>query len=133
MYKIDIEELNIQGEEEIVKSCYFEYRQNVEMFEYAFSVKRDFNKIFLDEHEILQDWKQGDPKIKSFHYRNYVLCSGLFSDTTETIKFCSLVLHGSDELVISNARQLLQSLKNLADKIPLIENAINEHKQLNKE
>lgn len=128
MYKLNIEELNIQGEPEVVKTCYF--NDCKAMFEYAFTVKRDHNKIFIDEHEILYDWKQGDPIINSAHYRIFVLTHGLECNATDIIKMSALFMHGDRNLVISYGRQLLETLKGFERAVINLQEAIEEYNNL---
>lgn len=129
MYKLNIEELNIQGEPEIVKTCYFNDCKS--MFEYAFTVKRDHNKIFIDDvHEILNDWKQGDPIINSAQYRIFVLTHGLEYDATDIIKKSALFMHCDKDLVVSYGRQLLETLKGFERAVINLQEAIEEYNNL---
>ena len=133
MYKLDIEELNINGEPEVVQSFYFEYSQKEEMFKCAFDCKRDYNKIYLDEIEILDDWKQGEPKIKSFDYRNYILTNSVCIDAMRLIEDYALFLHGEIELTISSGRKLLDTMKSIKEKIYLLEESIEEYEKWSKD
>ena len=132
MYKVDIEELGLDGEPEVVKTVYFKTRK--EIFDFAFDVKRDHNKIFIDENfEILRDWKRGEPKIKSFDYRNYVLTNCVSIDAMNLIELYALFLHGERELIISNGRQLLKTMKVIKEGIYLLEEAIEEYEKWSKD
>ena len=128
MYKLNIEELGLDGEPEIVKTVYFEKQK--EMFDFAFDVKRDNNKIFVDDSfEILNDWKRGEPKIKSFDYRNFVLTSSVCIDGMSLIEQSALFLHGESQLIVSNGRQLLRTMENIKKRILLLKQSIKEYEK----
>ena len=129
MYKVDIEELGLDGEPEIVKTVFFKTQK--EIFDFAFDVKRDHNKIFIDENfEILRDWKRGEPKIKSFDYRNSVLTSSVCIDGMNLIEQSALFLHGDSQLIVSNGRQLLRTMENIKKRILLLKQAIKEYEKM---
>ena len=128
MYKVDIEELVLDGEPEVLKTVYFEKIK--EVFDFAFDVKREYNKIYVDEKfEILSDWKRGEPKIKSFDYRNYVLTSAISIDGMSIIEESALFLHGDSQLIVSNGRQLLKTMESIKRRILFLKQAIEEYEK----
>lgn len=107
------------------------------VFDTAFSLKRDYLLgdspfgdspvfFFLDGYQILDDWKPGDPKIKSFAYRNSFLTYGIECEATNLIRYVALFLHGFDSSVVSFGRNILDSLNKLKENIESLEDAINE-------
>ena len=107
------------------------------VFDTAFSLKRDYLLgdspfgdspvyFFLDGHQILDDWKPGDPKIKSFAYRNYFLTYGIECEAMNLIRYEALFLHGCDSSVVSYGKNILDSLNELKKNIESLEDAINE-------
>lgn len=107
------------------------------VFDLAFSLKRDYllgcspwgdSPVFfyLDGREILEDWNPGDPKIKSFAYRNYFLTHGIQCEATNLIRYDALFLHGCDSSVVQFGKNILDSLNELKKNIEILEDAINE-------
>lgn len=107
------------------------------VFDTAFSLKRDYligispfgdSPVFfyLDGREILNDWKPGDPKIKSFAYRKYILTHGIQTEAINLIRYDALFLHGEDSSVVHYGKNILDSLNELKKNIEILEDAINE-------
>ncbi|MBR2865008.1 MAG: hypothetical protein IKC13_01885 [Elusimicrobiaceae bacterium] len=127
-----------------VQTHRFDDEEIKKVFDLAFSLKSDYflgnspfgNSpviFFIDGIQILQDWMPGDPKIKSFAYRNFFLTNGIQSEATNLIRYEALFLHGCDSSVVNYGKNILDSLNELKKNIEILEDAINEAERSKKD